>query len=122
MHAVIIDVTFNDEAAARAELDQLVPQVAAAPGFVAGYWIAPSSEKGTSIVVCDSEESAQALAGMAEGAPAMVVTMDSITVGEVLAHAQALDSVSGGGCRTGVRHGPVTAGVLECSAGREPCC
>jgi hypothetical protein len=87
MHAVIINVTFNDAAAARDELDQLVPQVAASPGFVAGYWIALSPEKGTSVVVCDSEESAQALAKTAEEAPAMAVTMDSIQVGEVLGHA-----------------------------------
>jgi len=34
MHAVVIDVTFNDASAAQAELSQLVPQVSAAPGFV----------------------------------------------------------------------------------------
>jgi hypothetical protein len=37
--------------------------------------------------VFDSEESAQALAKMAEGAPAVAVTMDSIQVGEVMANA-----------------------------------
>ena len=68
MHAVIIDVTFIDAEAARAELDQLVPQVASAPGFVAGYWIARSPEKGTSVVVVDSEQSAQALAQLAKQA------------------------------------------------------
>jgi len=68
MHAVIIDVTFIDAEAARAELDQLVPQVASAPGFVAGYWIALSPEKGTSVVVVDSEQSAQALAQLAKQA------------------------------------------------------
>jgi hypothetical protein len=87
MHAVIINVTFNDLAAARAELNELVPQVAGSPGFVAGYWIALSPEKGTSVVVCDTEESAQALTKMTEGAPATTVTMDSVEVGEVLGHA-----------------------------------
>jgi hypothetical protein len=87
VHAVVIDVTFNDASAAQAELSQLVPQVSAAPGFVAGYWIALSPNKGTSVVVFDSEESAQALAKMAEGAPAVAVTMDSIQVGEVMANA-----------------------------------
>lgn len=87
MHAVIIDVTFKDVSAAQAELSQLVPQVSAAPGFVAGYWIALSPNKGTSIVIFESEAAAQALAEMAQGAPAMAVTMDSLEVGEVMAHA-----------------------------------
>jgi hypothetical protein len=87
MHAVIIDVTFKDVSAAQAELSQLVPQVSAAPGFVAGYWIALSPNKGMSIVIFESEAVAQALAEMAQGAPAMAVTMDSLEVGEVMAHA-----------------------------------
>ncbi len=87
MHAVVIDVTIKDVSAAQAELSQLVPQVSSAPGFVAGYWVALSPEKGTSVVVFDSEESAQALVKMAEAAPAQAVTMDSIQVGEVMASA-----------------------------------
>jgi len=88
MHAVVIDVTFKDDvSAAQAELGQLVPQVSAAPGFVAGYWIALSQSKGTSVVVFESEEAAQALVQMTEGGPAMSVTTDRVEVGEVLAHA-----------------------------------
>lgn len=89
MHAVVIDVTFKDDAAAaQAELDQLVPQVSAAPGFVAGYWIALSPSKGTSLVVVESEEAAQALVQMIQqGPPPTSVTTDRVEVGEVLAHA-----------------------------------
>jgi hypothetical protein len=87
MNAVVINVTFTDVSAARAELDQLVPQVSAAPGFVAGYWISLSADKGTSVVVFDSAESAQGLVAMLGAAPAMAVTVDSVEVGEVLAHA-----------------------------------
>jgi hypothetical protein len=87
MHAVVIRVTFTDVSAAQAELGQLVPQVSAAPGFVAGYWISLSADKGTSVVVFDSAESAQALVAMLGGAPAMSVTVDSVEVGEVIAHA-----------------------------------
>jgi hypothetical protein len=87
MNAVIINVTFTDASAAVAELDQLVPQVSAAPGFVAGYWIALPAEKGTSVVVFDSAESAQGLVATLRAAPAMAVTVDSVEVGEVLAHA-----------------------------------
>jgi hypothetical protein len=89
MHAVVIDVTFKDDvSAAQAELDQLVPQVSAAPGFVAGYWIALSESKGTSVVVFESEEAARALLQMVQGGdPPMTVTTDRVEVGEVLAHA-----------------------------------
>jgi len=87
MHAVVINVTFTDRAAATAELDGLVPQVSSAPGFVAGYWIALSEDKGTSTVVFDSAESAQGLLATMQGAEPMSVTVDSVEVGEVMAHA-----------------------------------
>jgi hypothetical protein len=87
MHAVVINVTINDRSAAQAELSELVPQVSAAPGFVAGYWIALSQDKGTSIGVFDSEASAQALVAQVESAPAGAVTTESVEVGEVIAHA-----------------------------------
>ena len=87
MHAVVISVTINDRSAAQAELSELVPQVSAAPGFVAGYWIALSQDKGTAITVFDSEASAQALVAQTESAPAGAVTTESVEVGEVIAHA-----------------------------------
>jgi hypothetical protein len=68
MHAVVIDVTIGDPSAAQAELEQLVPQVSAAPGFVAAYWVAMPDGTGTSIAVFDSEASAQALVDMTQGA------------------------------------------------------
>ena len=87
MHAVVIRVTFTDVSAAQAQLGQLVPQVSAAPGFVAGYWISLSADKGTSVVVFDSAESAEGLVATLGAAPAMAVTVDSVEVGEVIAHA-----------------------------------
>jgi len=56
------------------------------PGFVSGYWVALPDDKGISIVVFDSEDSAQALAEMAKGVPAGGVTIGSVEVGEVMAH------------------------------------
>jgi hypothetical protein len=87
MHAVVINVTFIDRAAAMGELSGLVPQVSNAPGFVAGYWISLSESTGTSIVAFDSAESAQALVGMMQAMPPMSVKVDSVEVGEVMAHA-----------------------------------
>jgi hypothetical protein len=87
MHAVVINVTINDFPAAQAELEELVPRVSGAPGFVAGYWVALSQDKGTSIVVFDSEAEAQAVVAHAAAATAVAVTMDSVEVGAVIAHA-----------------------------------
>ncbi len=87
MYAVIITVKFNDRPAAVAELEGLVPQVAGMPGFQAGYWISLSQDKGTSLMVFDSEDSARAILTMAENAPPTAVTSESIEVGEVMASA-----------------------------------
>ncbi len=87
MHAVVIRVTINDMPAARAELEELVPRVSGAPGFVAGYWVSLSQDKGTSIAVFDSEAAAQALVDQMAAAPAMAVSIDNVEVGEVIAQA-----------------------------------
>jgi hypothetical protein len=87
MHALVINVTINDLPAAKAELEELVARVSGAPGFVAGYWVALSQDKGTSIAVFESEAAAQAGAAQAAGASPGAVTMDSVEVGEVIAHA-----------------------------------
>ena len=86
MYAVVIPVTFNDRSAATAELEGLVPQVSAMPGFVAGYWVSLSQDKGTAMIMFDSEDAAQALAAVAKGAPPGAVTSGTIEVGEVMAH------------------------------------
>jgi hypothetical protein len=88
MHAVVVNVTIADRDAAVAELgDQVVPMASGAPGFVAGYWVALSDGKGMSVVVLDSEASAQAAAGQVAPRPGSAVTIESVEVGEVVAHA-----------------------------------
>ena len=88
MHAVVINVTINDRAGAQAELKEVVPMVSGAPGFVAAYWVALTDNTGTSVAMFDTEASAEANAAMVRSAPREgAVTMDSVTVGEVLAHA-----------------------------------
>ena len=39
MQAVVIKATITDRDALPTALDELVPEVSGAPGFVAGYWI-----------------------------------------------------------------------------------
>jgi len=87
MYAVVIPATFNDRAGAEAELPDLVSQVSGMPGFVAGYWVATSADRGTAMVVFESEDGAQALAGVARDAPPGAVTAGTVEVGEVLARA-----------------------------------
>ena len=87
MHAVVTSLTFNDRSAAEAELSEIVSRVAGMPGFVGGYWVALDADRGTSILVFDSEEAARALASFARAAPYASVTPGAIEVGEVLARA-----------------------------------
>jgi len=88
MHAVVVDVTINDREAAQGELsDHVVPMVSAAPGFVAGYWVAVSENQGRSIAVFESEEAADAMAEQVQGQGRDAVSIDSVSVGPVVAHA-----------------------------------
>ena len=87
MHAVVVKVTVNDVEPAVNELqEKIVPQVAQAPGFVAGYWTR-SGNSGMSMIVFDSEDAATAAS---ERIPATVpdaVTLEDVEVREVVAHA-----------------------------------
>jgi heme-degrading monooxygenase HmoA len=88
MHAVVVDVTIDDEDTAMAGLrDRIVPTVSGAPGFVAGYWTR-SGNSGFGMTVWESEDAANAAAqqvrsgGVADG-----VTFNSVNVREVVASA-----------------------------------
>jgi hypothetical protein len=87
MHAVVLNVTVNDEDAARAALrDQVVPQVSGTPGFVAGYWVGLDGGRGTAVVVFESEDAARSAAAEAQP-PGDLLSFDSVEVGEVVANA-----------------------------------
>jgi hypothetical protein len=86
MHAHVVNVDITDSDAATKGLEELVPTVKAAPGFVAGYWIRLDEGHGTSVTVFDTEEQARA------AAPPVGGGMDGVTVtgvqfGEVLGSA-----------------------------------
>ena len=89
MHAVLTNVTIKDRATAEEYLrDQVVPSAKQAPGFVAGYWVR-DEEKGRGTIVFESEDAAR---GAAERIQERIgdnpgVTLDSVTVGEVVANA-----------------------------------
>jgi hypothetical protein len=86
MHAVVVSVTINDLEAAVHELrERVAPRVSEAPGFIAGYWVDLGGDRGTSIIVFESEEAARTAADQVRSPEA--VSIDSVTVGEVVVNA-----------------------------------
>lgn len=89
MNAIIVSVKLNDPDRARAYLkEQIVPQVSQAPGFVAGWWVSIDNAKGRGTIIFESEDAARQVAGGIEQEDAgEAVTVESVEVGEVEAHA-----------------------------------
>jgi hypothetical protein len=86
MHAHVVSVDITDGDLATKGLEELVPRIKAAPGFVAGYWIRLDEGHGTSFSVFETEDQARGAAppvgGGMEG-----VTVTGVQVGEVLGSA-----------------------------------
>ena len=90
MHAVLVKVTVGDfEKALPGLQNEVVPRVSQAPGFVAGYWTRPpDGNQGVSLAVFESEEAARTAAERVRSAtPPETVTVESVEVREVVAHA-----------------------------------
>ena len=88
MHAVITKVTINEgEGATKYVREEVVPRVSQAPGFVAGYWVRLEGNQGTAVIVFESEDAARAAGDQIQPPPGGEATIDSVTVGEVVAHA-----------------------------------
>jgi hypothetical protein len=94
MHAGLIEVDTSGQSDREAGLnylrEQIVPGVTQAPGFQAGYWLrALEDEKGTSVVVFDTKENADAASqALSVGSsPAPGVTVLRREVREVAASA-----------------------------------
>ena len=87
MHAVVVSVTIADPEASEVALrEQVVPRVAQAPGFVAGYWTRKANG-GLSMSVWESEDAANSASEMVRSAAPEGVTVDSVEVREVVANA-----------------------------------
>jgi hypothetical protein len=87
MHAVVVSVTIADPEASEVALrEQVVPRVAQAPGFVAGYWTRKGNG-GLSMSVWESEDAANSASEMVRSAAPEGVTVDSVEVREVVANA-----------------------------------
>ena len=87
MHAVVVRVTLSDPDESLEVLrNTVVPRASQAPGFVAGYWTRKGNT-GLSMIIAESEEAANAGAEMVPGLIPDGVTLESVEVREVVAHA-----------------------------------
>jgi hypothetical protein len=87
VHAVVVRVTLEDiEAARRSLLEEVVPGVSQAPGFVTGYWTR-KDDSGLAMVIFESEDAAEAMRERVPSLAPDVVTIEDVEVREVEAHA-----------------------------------
>lgn len=87
MHAVVVRVTIKEQEASLAALrERVVPQVSQAPGFVAGYWTG-KDDTGLAMILFESEDAARATSERIPESVPESVTLESVEVREVVAHA-----------------------------------
>ena len=89
MHALVVKASISDTESARKTLtERVVPGVAQAPGFVAGYWTwSEDQSNGQSMIVFESEDAARAVADRIRGMVTEGATVESTEVREVVASA-----------------------------------
>jgi hypothetical protein len=89
MHTVLVSVEIHDQEAGRERLvNEVVPRVSQAPGFVAGYWIQVAEGQGRAVIVMESEAAADAAVEAIRSQPDDgAVSITDVQVGEVVAHA-----------------------------------
>ena len=85
MHAVVFQVDMKPgwEGSADAELDQLVTMLKSVPGFARGTWTT-DGRRGLSLLLFESQETAEGVAANASMPPDSSVTLRSADVYEVL--------------------------------------
>jgi hypothetical protein len=90
MYAALVTLTIDPEqapAAAESLVNDILPTVRSAPGFVAGYWLEPADGHGFSIVLFETEEQARRTAPPASSWTAPGVTIRDVELRRVAASA-----------------------------------
>jgi hypothetical protein len=85
MYAVVASATVRDREAAAQALQEVVPRVSQARGFLAGYWLSMPDGTGLTVMVFDTQDAARTVAERI--GPGEFVTFDSVEVAEVAASA-----------------------------------
>jgi hypothetical protein len=81
VHAALVTLTIDAAhapAAANALVNDILPTVRSAPGFVAGYWLEPADGQGFAIVLFETEEQARRTAPPATSWAAPGVTISGV--------------------------------------------
>jgi len=89
MYATQVSVrieTGREDEARQGLVGQVLPRVKGSPGFVAGYWLAPEGNVGSSIVFWETKQHADAMAAQLQPGshPAPPVTVELVEVREVI--------------------------------------
>jgi hypothetical protein len=90
MHAALVTLTIDPDqapAAANTLVNEILPRVRSASGFVAGYWLEPADGQGFSIVVSETEEQARETAQLMTGGAVPGVTIRGVDFRRVAATA-----------------------------------
>ena len=88
MHAIVFRITIHDQKESdRLLREDFVPGMTQAAGFLAGYWVTSGENKGTSMIIFESEEDVQRVLQSADPPQTEAFTLESLETGEVVAHA-----------------------------------
>jgi hypothetical protein len=90
VHAALVTLTIDPDqapAAAQALVNDVLPTVRSARGFVAGYWLEPAAGQGLSIVLFENEEQARETTPPVRSWAAPGVTIRSVEFRRVAATA-----------------------------------
>jgi hypothetical protein len=90
VHAALVTLTIDPDhapAAANALVNDILPTVRSAPGFVAGYWLEPADGQGFSIVLFETEAQARETAPPITSWAAPGVTISDVDFRRVAATA-----------------------------------
>jgi hypothetical protein len=81
MHASLVKLTIDPvHAPAAALMNDILPEITSAPGFVAGNWREPAEGRGFSVILFDTEEQAVQLMARASSWSVPGVTIDGVEV------------------------------------------
>jgi hypothetical protein len=77
----------REEEARQGLMQRVLPEVKSTPGLVGGYWFEPVEHRGSSVVLWQTKEHAEAVAARLQVGthPAPPVTIEQIEVREVIA-------------------------------------
>ena len=90
MHAALTTLKIDPDqapAAANALVNDILPRVRSAPGFIAGYWLEPAEGQGFSMVLFETEEQARETTPPVSSWAAPGVTISGVDIRRVAATA-----------------------------------